>query len=163
MLHHIYRILRISFLSIFCFSFSMAQETIPASGGDAEGTGGSASYSIGKVFYSSGSSSAGSFDISVQQPYEIYVITSIDQEFKIDLKFNAYPNPTSDNLMISIEGKDINGLKTQLYDTNGKFYKSVEIGGRQTSISMNDIKPGPYLLRVFHHEMEVKTFKIIKH
>ena len=52
----------------FSLSTSLAQEIIPASGGNAEGVGGSVSYSVGQVFYSIHAADVGSVAEGVQQP-----------------------------------------------------------------------------------------------
>ncbi|MGD0341661.1 MAG: hypothetical protein ABSA76_08155, partial [Bacteroidales bacterium] len=54
-----------------------AQSTITTSGGNASGSGGSASYTIGQVVYSTITGTNGSSAQGVQQPYEISIITGI--------------------------------------------------------------------------------------
>ena len=49
----------------------MAQQAINASGANATGSGGSVSYSVGQVLYTTNSGSNGSSAQGVQQPYEI--------------------------------------------------------------------------------------------
>ena len=65
------RILLLLFV-ILAFTFSIsstsAQETIPASGGDAKGSGGSVSYSVGQLFYRIYPGTNGSVAEGVQQP-----------------------------------------------------------------------------------------------
>jgi len=48
-----------------------AQETIPASGGKASGSGGTASYSFGQVVYTTYTGTNGLVAQGVQQPFEI--------------------------------------------------------------------------------------------
>ncbi len=60
---------------IASLSFSLAQEVIPASGGNATGSGGSVSYSAGQVFYLTHEGTTGSVNEGAQQPYEISAIT----------------------------------------------------------------------------------------
>ena len=56
-----------------------AQEAIPASGGDASGSGGSVSYSIGQVVYQTHTCTSGSVAEGVQQSFEILVVTAIEE------------------------------------------------------------------------------------
>lgn len=56
------------FLLIFLANSSMAQQGNVAAGGDATGTGGSMSYSIGQVDYLMYSSEQGSLSLGLQQP-----------------------------------------------------------------------------------------------
>ncbi len=56
-----------------------AQESIVASGGEATGTGGSSSYSIGQVSYTSNQGTGGSVEQGVQQPFEIYAVLGMEK------------------------------------------------------------------------------------
>ena len=77
-----------------------AQEAIPASGGEASGTGGTTSYSIGQVVYTINTGTNGSVAEGLQQPYEISMVTGIEQAKEINLLFSAYPNPATDLLIL---------------------------------------------------------------
>jgi len=70
-----------------------AQETILASGGDATGNGGTASYSIGQVFYSVHVLTEAYITEGVQQPYEIYILSGMEDGELITLESRAYPIP----------------------------------------------------------------------
>jgi len=78
-----------------------AQETVPATGGDATGSGGSSSYTIGQVVSTTNTGSAGSVAFGVQQNYEISTITGIEIT-EINLELVAYPNPTNNDLTLNI-------------------------------------------------------------
>ena len=139
-----------------------AQTSINATGGDASGSGGSASYSVGQVVYTTNTGTNGTVAQGVQQPYEISVVTGIEEAKGINLSVTAYPNPTTDYLTLSIAEFEISNLSYQLYDMNGKLLQNAKITGNQTSIVMSNLFPANYFLRVIHGNKEVKTFKIIK-
>ena len=63
--------------SIFIASLQ-AQETIPATGGNASGSGGSVSYTIGQITYRTISGTNGAVTQGIQQPYEISVVTAVE-------------------------------------------------------------------------------------
>jgi hypothetical protein len=86
----------------FAFSFStvMAQESVNATGGDATGSGGSASYSVGQLVYTTNSGTDGSVAQGVQQAFEISVVLGIEEANEI--KLSAYPNPTTNYLTLNI-------------------------------------------------------------
>jgi zinc transporter ZupT len=52
-----------------------AQETIPATGGNVVGSGGSVSHTVGQLLYNTVSGTNGTVAQGVQQPYEISVVT----------------------------------------------------------------------------------------
>ncbi|MEJ5266144.1 MAG: hypothetical protein WHT29_12590, partial [Bacteroidales bacterium] len=80
-----------------------AQESVNATGGNAFGSGGSVSYSVGQVVYTTNSGTNGSVAQGVQQPYEISVVTGLEEAKGINLSVSAYPNPTTDYLTLRID------------------------------------------------------------
>ncbi len=139
-----------------------AQECVNATGGNALGNGGSASYSVGQVIYQTLTGTNGSVAEGVQQPYEISVVTAIDETQGINLSVSAHPNPVTDYLALSINEFEVSNLSYQLYDINGKILQSGKITGNQTSITMSNLEPATYIVKVIQGNNEVKTFKIIK-
>ena len=140
----------------------LAQEAIPASGGNASGSGGSVSYSIGQVLYATNIGTNGSMAEGVQQPFEISVVVGIDQGRDINLKCTAYPNPATDLLTLEVEIPDNENLFFQLYDILGKLLVSKKLIDIKTTIPMSNLAPAIYFLKVTDNETVVKTFKIIK-
>ena len=139
-----------------------AQESVNATGGNALGDGGSVSYSVGQVVYTTNTGTNGSVAQGVQQPYEISVVTAIEDAKGINLSVSAYPNPTTDYLTLSIDAFNISNLSYQLYDMNGKVLQSKKITGNQTNIAMSSLVPSIYFVRVITGNQSVKVFKIIK-
>jgi hypothetical protein len=167
--------LLVATLLTFAFSLSTvsAQESVNATGGNALGSGGSASYSVGQVAYQTHTGTSGSVAEGVQQPYEISVVTSIEEANDIKLSITAYPNPTTDYLELKVESEKLNDLSYQLFDMNGKLLQSEMIIGSQTSIVMSNLVPATYFVKVYalgrndrtgviQGNKEIKTFKIIK-
>jgi hypothetical protein len=142
--------------------FLQAQESIPAAGGDATGSGGSVSYSIGQVVYSTNTSATGSVSEGVQQPYEIFVITGSDLLPLVSLSCKVFPNPTTDFLILSVGESEKRNLSYRLSDLNGRDIASGKVIDEQTRIQMGTLRNGNYFLSVLMNNSEVKTFKIIK-
>ena len=146
-----------------CLSTLMAQESINAMGGDATGTGGSASYSIGQLVYKTYSETTGSVAEGVQQPYEIYIISGIEDARDINLKLSAYPNPATDYLLLNINEADYNSFTYKLIDISGKVLQIEKTNNRQIKIDMTHYSPTVYFLSVLNENQQVvKSFKIIK-
>lgn len=142
-----------------------AQESVNATGGNSSGDGGSASYSVGQVVYSTNTGTNGSVTEAVQQPYEISTLTGVEEAKGINLTFSAYPNPTADFLTLNIDASttlSIESMSYQLYVIDGKLLRSEKITGNTTSIAMSDLAPATYFLKVFRGNKKVKTFKIIR-
>lgn len=170
--------IRLLALLIFILPLStlMAQETIPATGGSALGSGGTVSYSVGQIVYKTNNGTNGSVAQGVQQPFEISVITEIEQARDINLTFSVYPNPTTDYLTLEVDASttlSTQAMMYQLYDMQGKLLQNEKIIDKQTSIDMNNLVPATYFVKVYavrindltcvtEGNKEVKTFKIIK-
>ena len=140
-----------------------AQEAIPATGGEASGSGGSASYTVGQVVYTTNTGTNGnSVSQGVQQPYEISVVTGIAEAKDINLEVSAYPNPTTNYLTVKVENYETANLQYMVFDINGKLLQTVKTTGQETQIETSELVPANYLVKVLDNNLEKKTFKIIK-
>ena len=136
-----------------------AQENTVAAGGEATGAGGTSSYSVGQVVYTTHTGSNGSVAQGVQQPYEISVTVGIN-ETAINLELSVYPNPTSNYLTLKVE--DNSNLSYQLYDLQGNAIENGKVVSNTTIIKMEELAKATYFLKVTDNNRIVKTFKIIK-
>jgi hypothetical protein len=147
-----------------CLTFikGYSQESVTVSGGDATGSGGSSSYSIGQITYISQTGSGGLITLGVQQPYEI--VTLGNEDFTdINLIMSAYPNPTTDVLNLVTRDNELGNLTYQLFDISGKIISNDQkISASETAVPMQSFSHGIYFLVVKDSQKIVKTFKIIK-
>ena len=142
-----------------------AQSTISTAGGNATSSGGTVSYTVGQVAYSTQTSSAGTITQGVQQPFEIFVATALEQAKDISLQLQVFPNPVNDYLKLSVVPTatiSIQSLSYQLYDVNGKLVQNNNVESNETNIMMSGFTSGTYLLKVNQGNTSFKTFKIIK-
>ncbi len=139
-----------------------AQEAIPATGQNVIGLGGSVSYSVGQIVYSTNSGTTGTEAQGIQQPYEISVATGIGYDKTISLQCIAYPNPTSDFLTLKVDFFENRNLSYRLLDLSGRLLENKLISDYATLISMNKFVPTTYLLTIIQRNQEIITFKIIK-
>ena len=151
---------KLLFLSIFPI-IGFSQEAITASGGDASGSGGKSSFTVGQLVYTNISGSNGSVAQGVQQPYEISTTVGIELS-NISLDFIAYPNPTSSNIILSIRDFNNEKLIYQLYDMHGKLLKSNKVIAINTTIDMSEFPISNYILNITDDSSIIKSFKIIK-
>jgi hypothetical protein len=156
------KILSILFFSGFCFAIVQGQETIPATGGDAGGSGGSVSYTVGQTFFSSNSGANGTEIQGVQQPYEISVVTAVDILEEISLHCSVYPNPTRGLTKLVFESPDYENLRFRLYDISGVLLLDKKVESSETGISLENLSSSVYFLKVYRNSIVVKVFKIVK-
>ena len=158
------------FLVYCCCFFSVivqGQGTISATGGNATGSGGSVSYTVGQVACQTLSGTTGTVTQGVQQPFEIYVVSGAkgEQETVPEspvAESSVYPNPTSGNIRLVVESSGYENMRFRLYDINGTLLQDKKIEGNETEISMSNLSPSVYFLKVIQNNQEVKTYKIIK-
>jgi hypothetical protein len=160
-----YKQLKLSAISLLGLGLTglQAQEIQPATGGNATGSGGSISYTVGQAVYHTHTGTNGSVAEGVQQPYEISVITGLEETKDINLTVLAYPNPTEDYLTLTIENFESSDLIFQLYSLQGKLLKTGKIESSQTSIAMSNLVPSTYYVKITQNNTEIKSFKVIKY
>ena len=127
-----------------------AQESPTVAGGEATGTGGTSSYSVGQVVYTTATGTNGSLAQGVQQLYEI----------SINLELSVYPNPVINYLTLKTD--DNSNLSYQLYDLQGRVIENKKVSNNTTNINLEEQPTATYFLNVIKVNQVVKTFKIIK-
>ncbi len=160
-------------LTGLCTFTAFTQQSVSTTGGNGAGSGGTVNYTVGQVVYTTNTGSNGSIAHGVQQPYEISVVTQVEEARDLTLQWSAYPNPASDNLKLRLLYDENSGLKVenmsyQLYDMYGKLLLNNKLDGEESAISMGNLNAGTYILKVTEmrgklSRRELKTFKIIKH
>ncbi len=151
------------YMVVFIFGITdvFCQRDAVASGGQASGAGGNVSYSIGQIDYITASGSNGKLSEGVQQPYEIFVYTGIDEK-NINLSVAVYPNPTIESIIISVKNISIQGVSYHLYDAQGKLVADKKLTEENTTILMSELPSAIYLIEVLKGNEKIKEFKIIK-
>ena len=138
-----------------------AQEAVLTSGGNASGTNGNVSYSVGQTVYTTNTGATGSVAQGVQQPFEIQTVLGVEN-FNINLQLAVYPNPTTNWLQLEVKNTDFKNLSYQLFDLNGRMIYNQKVTAETSTISMEQLPATVYLLKVLDNNKEIKTFKIIK-
>lgn len=151
----------LSFLGLCCV-IAQGQEAIPATGGTAKGTGGSVAYTIGQIADRVMTGTNGFIIQGVQQPYEISIVTAIEDTEDIALMYSVFPNPTESTIRLVIKSFNDGGFRFQLFGLNGNLLLEKKVVDEETEISMENLSSAVYLLRVLRDNREVKVFKIVK-
>jgi len=148
-------------LAIFSSGIILAQESVNTSGSNATGSGGTASYTVGQVGYTSSSGSNGSVSAGVQQAYTITATTGLD-ETNFNLEANVYPNPTTDLLVLSISELKEDYIY-QVLDMAGKLLTNGQLRNNQTQLDFSSYAAGSYYVNIITNQnKQIKTFQVIK-
>lgn len=139
-----------------------AQVALPATGSNAAGSGGSVSFSVGQIAYTTHAATNGSVLQGVQQPYDISVVSGVDEMNGNSYVISVYPNPAADFLQLKVESEKLNGMGFQLFNMQGELLEENQLTDFLTQINTGNLLAGPYLLKVNQHNNVVKIFKIVK-
>jgi hypothetical protein len=155
------------FIALLLFIFGLtgvqAQVALPASGGNASGSGGTVSYTIGQVVYSTITGINCSVAEGIQQPYEISVVTGLHEAGGTNLICSAYPNPVAKYVTLKIENCNTENMIYKLYDNSGKLLENKKVEGNEISIDMGNLVIETYFLKVLRNNQVIKTFKVTKY
>ena len=138
-----------------------AQSGTVTAGGDATGSGGSVSFSVGQMDYISISSTDGTVYQGLQHPYEISEVTSVSHQ-PLDIAASLHPNPVKDYLYLNVPDELWQGLKITLIDIQGRSIHEEQLVDQSTIIAMQQTMPGTYFLIIQNEKNQIKSFKIIK-
>jgi hypothetical protein len=156
-------IIKHCFSSVFAMLLTLhcsAQSNTMSTGGECTGAGGSASYSVGQIDYIAIDVAAGSAYQGVQQPYELFSLSTVDENSDFTLVLG--PNPTIDELtLLASSTLPLNSYYV-LFDEAGKTLMSQPILTESSTIKLDSYASGNYFLHVISNEKNINTFKIIK-
>ena len=147
---------------LLCLAYSFraeAQFATTSSGGEAKGSGGSVSYSIGQVIFKNTSGASGSASAGVQHGYQI-IVMGVEADPEISL--TIFPNPTPDNLNLLTPDFAKSHLSYRLLDFRGQVLKSEMISSRETVVEMAGLPVAVYLVCVLKDNQPIQSFKVIK-
>ena len=140
---------------------AQSQESIAATGGESVGSGGTSSYTLGQVFYTATTGSNGTISQGIQKSIELFALSN-PALTSVNLEAVIYPNPTSDQVMLTITDIALTDLGYVLLDIQGKVVSNAKINTIDTRVSLQGLSAGIYVLKVNQKNSELKTFKIIK-
>ena len=145
---------------LFISGGTQAQKSSSASGGEATGSGGSVSYTIGQMNTTTNSATNGSVAQGVQHPYEVY---SVGMAGSIsNMVLSVYPNPIINNLTLSVPNFNKKSLSYQLLDVQGRLIEQNDVVSNRTYIGMSHLPSSIYYLKILQKNKKIQLFKIIK-
>lgn len=140
---------------------AMAQQAVTPAGADANGSGGSLSWTLGQVDAAFLHSSAGSMAQGVQHPVEL--LTVAVEEKGASPGLSAWPNPTADALTIDL-GEPFDGRpQYRMLDAAGNLIAEGQVYASPFTISFLDIPAAYYVIRILHPDGTSSLLPVIKH
>lgn len=151
------------FLFLLSFLFGgnfMAQQNTVGAGGEATGSGGTVSFSVGQIDFSSQSGTSGSITQGVQQPLEFFNVGIAEQ--KADFTVLMYPNPVVAELHVDLQNVSLEKLTYVLTDVTGKIIETKNIDQEQLTITMVELSRANYFLNFIREGEIVGSYQIVK-
>ena len=146
---------------LMTIGLSFGQANTVSAGGDVETSSGSLSYTVGQIDYLTATGSGGTATQGVQQPYELFILGSVNNTVSLSAK--AFPNPALDHVQLWIDEVNSRHLSYVLNDQNARLILSGQISQQLTEIPMRGLTTATYFLNVYDGKRKIQTFKIVKH
>lgn len=138
-----------------------AQEVVATAGNTLSNSGGSISYTIGEGVANTLTKGDKTITQGFQQGNLSVSTVSVLKD--LDFSISVFPNPTSDVLTLKLTKEDLTGLQYLLFDISGRLLSQKNLEMNETTINVNQLNNGLYLIKVQDGMKELKTFKIVKH
>lgn len=135
------------------------QQAVTGSGGDAIGSGGSVSYTMGEPVITFVSAPSGNVTHGVQQPYPL-LSTSLPPEGDPSPQVVIWPNPTTSGLSVSFGGTPTAGSMYMVLDASGRSVLSGKLDAN-TFIGTEHLASASYTLQLFYGRIPA-TYVFIK-
>jgi hypothetical protein len=159
---------RILIFSIFlwttanCFGQSIDRDVVSTSGGYANNSDLSVSWTIGEPVTETFASNNFVLYQGFQQGEYIVEVPESNENGINDIYIDVYPNPAGDFLVVDFKDPDKSNFTLNLYSLNGKkiFSKKADPFSKNKYINLSEYQSGTYILKVINKQGS-KTFKII--
>ena len=144
---------------LFGAHLGSAQASIVSAGGDAVGSGGSVSYSIGQVSIDYTTGSNASIQEGVQQPFEISQVSV--HESMSNILLSIFPNPALNELNIRMSQFE-SGLTATIRDSKGTVVKKIGLKTANTSIETGDWAQAIYFIEIANSAGHASLYRLVK-
>jgi len=144
----------LSSLSLF------SQEIICSSGNQEIYADGSLSWTLGENVIETFQNSTTILTQGFQQS-KLY-ITAVAKIPDLDLIITIFPNPASDVITVQVTKPENKMLRIVVFDLQGKPLLENKLDNNLTQISLKQLAPSSYIVKVYDNSQEIRVFKIIK-
>jgi hypothetical protein len=146
-------------LLLCCTTHAHAQQTAATSGGDATGTGGMVSWTLGQSAYEPTTGSGGSVYRGVQQPYE-WLITATPGHTAPTVAL--WPNPTADGITLQWSDNAQGPARYTVQSADGALVGEGRFDGSTAYLALGHLSAGTYSVQVYQAEQRTTTLTVIK-
>ncbi len=138
---------------------SHAQEAVVCTGGNANGSSGSISFSVGQIADDAHFDSDGSLSEGVQQAYPD-LTTTVHSKAPAEAA-QVFPTATNDKFNLVLPA-GVGVWSVQLYDPHGRLARKSVLPEGIHVLSLQPFAEGHYKLRIEHGNGPIQTFSLIR-
>lgn len=139
---------------------SYAQQVISSTGGSGSNSSGSITFTLGELVIDTKTSGGTSITQGFHQTK--LTITEVTELPGLSFSIIAFPNPTSDFIMLKMAKENNDKLGYALFDLQGKLLLKGDLSDGEAQVSFATLPPATYILKITKAGKEMKTMKIIK-
>lgn len=139
-------------------SFSQQKEIVSSGGALFQNPTGTLTWTVGEIVTESFTNESGELNSGFHQGN--IELTDISELNNFTEKIIVFPNPTSETITILVE--DELDFNYYIYDINGNEIIKIDEKDDNKNISLSQMAPGLYFLKICHNNSIVKTIKISK-
>ena len=136
-----------------------AQADLLPAGGEASGTVGTVSFSVGQVAAGAHVGAGGSVQEGVQQPFTDLSTSTPEGD---PVQARLWPNPATGFLLIELSALPGPDLEYQLFDEAGRQLLSSPVSGPRTTLPIDRLAPGTHLVVLLDRGTVVGSLPFIK-
>lgn len=142
---------------LFLGQIIFAQEVISSQGESYTTASGSIDFTVGEAVIFTGTNGNSTITQGFHQTnWNILKVNDYATYYEASI----YPNPSSEE--INIKTNDFNNTSYTLYDLNGKVVLQNLLNQNISTIKVNHLAPGKYILSLRKDKQLLKTFNLIK-
>lgn len=133
------------------------QQAVVPAGGEATGSGGTVSWTLGQVDYEASQSSGGNVQRGVQQPYE-WLVMSADEAARPTV--SVWPNPTADQVRLEWNEPLPAGARFLVSSSTGALIDEGPVTGTTLTIQLERQASGQYVVRIMSRDRILNTLTL---
>lgn len=140
-----------------------AQQAFVATGDDVSTGFGSVSFTVGQLVVESDATKKGAVISGIQVPIELFKNPVGIDETVEGIIVEPFPNPTMDNVKITIPTQCVGPFVISLIDITGSIKKKMIVENHEHTIMLSSEPAGHYSILISEQDKIIASYSIIKH
>lgn len=144
----------------FSYTQELAPELISSAGDFFSNPDGSLEWSFGEVITETITDANTTLTQGFHQAE--YKLVNVFEVSDLEMDIIIYPNPADENIILDVSDMPEKGLEIFIYNLNGDLVLSRKIMELKTEISLKNLAPSDYIIRIISDRQDLQIVKLIK-